>query len=132
MPAEVRGRPMPSWLSCTDRAAGDSGLTELHSRQAKPRPKDASHAAADLAEIEDRVRVYFPSQDSVLHSRGGENVSAAPTAFLLSLAKRCSYLAFLWHCDRLQAPSVFRPDGGSPRDFLARSCETASRIDPDC
>lgn len=56
---------------------GDSGLKEYKARTGKPRKtkgttaSDVDQDQIDLA----RVRVYFPSRDTVLRSQGGGNVS---------------------------------------------------------
>lgn len=54
---------------------GDSGMKEFEARTGKPKKsKDATASAADQIDLA-RVRVYFPSRDTVLRSRGGRNVS---------------------------------------------------------
>ncbi|KAJ4392064.1 hypothetical protein N0V93_005685 [Gnomoniopsis smithogilvyi] len=54
-------------------AQGDSGTKEIEARTAKPRKsKDASASAVDQIDLA-RIRVYFPSRDTVIRSRGGSN-----------------------------------------------------------
>lgn len=56
-------------------AQGDSGTKELEARSARPKKsKDTTTSAVDQIDLA-RVRVYFPSRDTVLRSRGGRNVS---------------------------------------------------------
>lgn len=56
-------------------AQGDSGTKELEARSARSKKgKDTTTSAVDQIDLA-RVRVYFPSRDTVLRSRGGRNVS---------------------------------------------------------
>lgn len=56
-------------------AQGDSGTKEFEARVTRPkRGKDTTTSAVDQVDLA-RVRVYFPSRDTVLRSRGGRNVS---------------------------------------------------------
>ncbi|KAL4999081.1 tyrosyl-DNA phosphodiesterase-domain-containing protein [Aspergillus recurvatus] len=60
-------------------AQGDSGLTELTLRTAKTFPAKSLAdprrliPASTADEWKDRIRVYFPSEDTILKSRGGPN-----------------------------------------------------------
>lgn len=56
-------------------AQGDSGTKEIEARTARAkRSKDATVSAVDQIDLA-KIRVYFPSRDTVLRSRGGSNVS---------------------------------------------------------
>lgn len=56
-------------------AQGDSGTKELEARAARAkRSKDVTASAVDPLDLA-RIRVYFPSCDTVIRSRGGSNVS---------------------------------------------------------
>lgn len=56
-------------------AQGDSGTKELEARSARPKKsKGTTTSAVDQVDLA-RVRVYFPSRDTVLRSRGGRKVS---------------------------------------------------------
>ncbi|KAL6235992.1 hypothetical protein BDW75DRAFT_123752 [Aspergillus navahoensis] len=68
------------FMKCIYLAAqGDSGLTELTLRTAKTFPAKSLAdprrliPASTAGEWKDRVRVYFPSEETVLNSRGGPN-----------------------------------------------------------
>ncbi|KAL4976101.1 tyrosyl-DNA phosphodiesterase-domain-containing protein [Aspergillus desertorum] len=68
------------FMKCIYLAAqGDSGLTELTLRTAKTFPAKSladprrSIPASTADEWKDRIRVYFPSEETVLRSRGGPN-----------------------------------------------------------
>ncbi|KAI0181043.1 phospholipase D/nuclease [Hypoxylon sp. FL1284] len=52
-------------------AQGDNGLKEYEMRSAKGR-KNKPHTTAQPA-LDDKFRIYFPSRDTVMHSRGGKN-----------------------------------------------------------
>lgn len=56
---------------------GDSGLREYDARQPKPKSNKSVPAAPSETAGFPRVRVYFPSRDTVRRSRGGSNVSYA-------------------------------------------------------
>lgn len=54
---------------------GDSGLKEYESRAAKPRrAKGTASSESDPAAFS-RIRVYYPSRETVIRSRGGADVS---------------------------------------------------------
>lgn len=56
-------------------AQGDSGMKEFESRRGKAKKStDATAFAVNQIDLT-RMRVYFPSRDTVLGSRGGSNVS---------------------------------------------------------
>lgn len=56
-------------------AQGDSGTKEFEARVSRSKKgKDTTPSAVDQVDLA-RVRVYFPSRDTVLRSRGGRNVS---------------------------------------------------------
>lgn len=50
---------------------GDSGLKEYEARTGKGKSKDTS-SQSDV--LDERIRVYFPSSDTVAQSRGGTDV----------------------------------------------------------
>lgn len=54
---------------------GDSGMREYDARTGKPR-KSKGNVASDVDQIDlAKMRVYFPSRDTVVRSQGGINVS---------------------------------------------------------
>ncbi|KAL4759960.1 uncharacterized protein BDW70DRAFT_169135 [Aspergillus foveolatus] len=74
------GSITPDFMRCIYLAAqGDHGLTELSLRTAKTFPAKSLAdprrllPASIADEWKERVRVYFPSEDTVLQSRGGPN-----------------------------------------------------------
>ncbi|CEL01669.1 hypothetical protein ASPCAL01249 [Aspergillus calidoustus] len=74
------GSIVPDFMRCIYLAAqGDSGLTELTLRTSKSLPaKDPTDprrliTATTADEWKDRMRIYFPSQETVLRSKGGPN-----------------------------------------------------------
>ncbi|KAL3448542.1 tyrosyl-DNA phosphodiesterase-domain-containing protein [Aspergillus insuetus] len=74
------GSIVSDFMKCIYLAAqGDSGLTELTLRASKSLPaKDPTNprrliAATTADEWKDRMRIYFPSQETVLRSKGGPN-----------------------------------------------------------
>ncbi|KAL7627110.1 hypothetical protein AAE478_003886 [Parahypoxylon ruwenzoriense] len=54
-------------------AQGDNGLKEYEMRNAKGRKNKAATPAG--LDLKDRFRIYFPSRDTVMQSRGGKNAS---------------------------------------------------------
>ncbi len=75
MLAKVRGSITPRASgSCADKRIGDSGLKEYELRGAKPKAQGMSGAAGDWHKIQDCFRVYFPSRETVLSSKGGKDV----------------------------------------------------------
>ncbi|KAJ0425349.1 phospholipase D/nuclease [Aspergillus carlsbadensis] len=74
------GSIVPDFMKCIYLAAqGDSGLTELTLRTSKSLPvKDPTDprrliTATTADQWKDRMRIYFPSQETVLRSKGGPN-----------------------------------------------------------
>ncbi|KAL3495591.1 tyrosyl-DNA phosphodiesterase-domain-containing protein [Aspergillus germanicus] len=74
------GSIVSDFMKCIYLAAqGDSGLTELTLRTSKSLPaKDPADprrliTATTADEWKDRMRIYFPSQETVLRSKGGPN-----------------------------------------------------------
>ncbi|KAL2785476.1 tyrosyl-DNA phosphodiesterase-domain-containing protein [Aspergillus keveii] len=74
------GSIVSDFMKCIYLAAqGDSGLTELTLRTSKSLPaKDPTDprrliTATTADEWKDRMRIYFPSQETVLRSKGGPN-----------------------------------------------------------
>lgn len=75
-------------------------------------------------EFPGHLRVYFPSRDTVRHSRGGTNVSLkhlAPQTWL----QIATVLHRLTDTLSLLARSHFIPNGGMQSRFLPKSSETA-------
>lgn len=57
---------------------GDLGLREFEARTRKPRKaKGVAPSVTDQLDLS-KIRVYYPSRDTVVRSRGGTNVSFAP------------------------------------------------------
>ncbi|KAI0013953.1 phospholipase D/nuclease [Xylariaceae sp. FL0662B] len=54
-------------------AQGDNGLKEYARRTSKG--NKAKRAADDASAYKDKFRIYFPSHDTVIHSRGGRNAA---------------------------------------------------------
>lgn len=54
---------------------GDSGMKEYGDRTGKPRNTKATAAAPAASADLTKIRVYFPSHETVVRSRGGPNVS---------------------------------------------------------
>ncbi|KAL2022295.1 hypothetical protein VTK56DRAFT_5693 [Thermocarpiscus australiensis] len=52
---------------------GDCGLKEYESRTCGRKSKNAASADNDIAVVRDHTRVYFPSRETVLQSKGGRN-----------------------------------------------------------
>lgn len=52
---------------------GDNGMKEYDMRSAKARKNKLP--AGVQSTLDNKFRIYFPSRDTVIHSRGGENVS---------------------------------------------------------
>lgn len=71
---------------------GDSGIKEFDARSGKTRTgKGKGKAASDVDQVDlARVRVYFPSRETVLQCRGGTDVSSTrrPWNFSLHWANR--------------------------------------------
>lgn len=55
---------------------GDSGLKEYEARTGKPRKTKRTSSADDTTRLS-RIRVYYPSRDTVVRSRGSINVSTS-------------------------------------------------------
>ncbi|KAL4783410.1 tyrosyl-DNA phosphodiesterase-domain-containing protein [Aspergillus varians] len=70
------GSLTPEFMKCIYLAAqGDTGLTELTHRTAKP-PSDPRRINASTAdEWKDRMRVYFPSYETIVSAKGGPNAA---------------------------------------------------------
>lgn len=67
-----------------DASTGDSGLREYDARMAKPKSSKSLPAVPSEAADFSRVRIYFPSRDTVRRSRGGSNVSPCHTMAAIS------------------------------------------------
>ncbi|KAL3458664.1 tyrosyl-DNA phosphodiesterase-domain-containing protein [Aspergillus heterothallicus] len=74
------GSLVPDFMKCLYLAAqGDSGLIELALRTSKSLPTKHPNdprrliSATTADEWKDRMRIYFPSQETVLRSKGGPN-----------------------------------------------------------
>ena len=93
-------------------AQGDDGQKVLRERTSKTKAKkaDAKHELTS-ATLEDHFRIYFPSHDTVAHSRGGPRVrrSLVIASFACILCCINDPLEFSW-----LGLSARSPSGGIP------------------
>lgn len=81
MPVKVSSTPLVRNVSSLTKT-GDNGLKEYDMRSTKGR-KNKPPTRAQSA-LDDHFRIYFPSHDTVMQSRGGKDVSACPLGLLES------------------------------------------------
>lgn len=97
--------------------AGDSGLKEYSSRTAGGKSKGAEQAAATT--LREHARVYFPSLDTIVESKGGKPVSAYSSQRCLWLCKNADHVHLIGGWNNLFSTEVvagcFVPTLGPPR-----------------
>lgn len=96
---------------------GDPGTKEYEARTGKPRKTKGGSSVEDPAVLS-RIRVYYPSRETVIRSRGGPNVSC------FSCSPECQ-TTFADIRPSLLARFASSQSGGIRARFHAKSSETA-------
>lgn len=102
---------------------GDAGLKEYTDRPARSKDKDKASASNRLAHLRERFRVYFPSHETVVNSRGGQKVSRLASRILDA---HRSFRVLRTDGHSLLGPYAFCLDGGTNQHSLERCCVTAN------
>lgn len=92
--------------------SGDNGLREFEKRTAGGGNKKKATQKTDVNYGPDNFRIYFPSQETVRQSRGGQGVSYAYSSE--KYVRIC-----LMHHSRLGVLYAYNEDGGKHRRSLA-------------
>lgn len=110
--------------------AGDSGLKEYEQRTAGRKNKKAASTEDPTAVVRTHSRVYFPSRETVLRSKGGKDVSSRCLRISPRHTPRLGALLCLTRstlASRAQGPSAFRPSGGKQTPSRVTSSATAGQ-----
>lgn len=99
---------------------GDSGLKEYESRTSGAKGKRDAAVDEAVSTVKRHMRIFFPSRETVLQSKGGGDVGFPPTRL-----PWCEPLTNKFY-NREPEPSASKPSGGKPQRFPASSCETAN------
>ena len=99
-------------------------MTEYNWRNARPvkaRHKDGGREGTTagkeemLARLREYFRIYFPTEETVVNSKGGPKVSIF--MFLFLAQRQAQSYTYMLTSNSQEAPSVFNPNGTLRRSF---------------
>ncbi len=107
-------------------------MTEYNWRNARPLKgshKDGGHEETKpgrqemLSRLREYFRIYFPTEETVVDSKGGPNVSIF--MFLFLAQRQAQSYTYMLTSNSQEAPSVFNPNGTLRTRFREAYCAIA-------